>query len=498
MSVAPVSSPSLAQVFSVGVGWLLVGRVGYVIASVATVPILARLLTPTEFGVMAAITIVQSLASTLTESGFSGPVIQKEHLSTESRNAIFCIAAVFGLSLTVVISLSAPAIGSYFAVPGLSYPLIITMLILPVRSAAAVSKAIMLREHQYRNFTIATNLAYCIGYAIPAVTLAWLGYGIWALVIPTLIMTVLELAFILWINGMPGKITFRLGDSGILYSGLANTLTHVLNWGALSTPNIVVGSLLGLDALGLYSRAGKLFSLADQILVDSMRPAFLSGLSSLRNTDQRRIAFKRALSLLMPFYFVLSALLVFHAEAIVRIMLGSQWLAIVPVVQVLFFAFAGRTGYKTAEAFAMSTGQFASAAVRQALYLTLVVIGVGVGSRFGLIGVACGFAAAVWGFYLISMAWVMRLALLGKREIGLAHLRTLLIVLLILVADSAVSWQLADVGWLWSNVLGGAVGLLSAAVCFYYAPRSLIGSDLAWTRDRILSILEMQTISKGS
>ena len=97
--------------------------------------------------------------------------------------------------------------------------------------------------------------------------LAWFGFGVWALVIPTLTAAMLELFYALWVVGKPTYLTLRIDDDEMIKSGLTMTLTNILNWAALSTPNIAVGRMIGVDALGLYSRAGKIYSLATQLSV---------------------------------------------------------------------------------------------------------------------------------------------------------------------------------------------------------------------------------------
>ena len=209
-------------------------------------------------------------------------------------------------------------------------------------------------------------------------------------------------------------------------------------------------------------------------------PVFFSGMSSLRTKEEGDIAFKRTLSVLLPFYLTLAAFLIIHAEAIVRLMLGSQWLSIIPVVQILFAAFAGRCGFKIAEVFALSKGKFKSAAVRQAIYLVAVVIGCGVGSVFGLIGVAFGFALAIWLFYIISMSWSTRLASITWRELGLIHLRAILLVIPAAYIDVLVDASLDQHHWLWAQIAGAASGLATFIAIVLFAPVMLLGQDLAW------------------
>ena len=150
MNVVQPNSHSSASTFGAGIGWLLAGRAGFIVTTLVTVPVLARLLTPTEFGIMAAITVVQSLGNAVAEGGFAAPIVQREQLSISSRNGIFFLTGAIGLLLAIGIGAAASLIENLFAIKGLATPLMIAVLTLPISGATLALEAIMVREHKYR------------------------------------------------------------------------------------------------------------------------------------------------------------------------------------------------------------------------------------------------------------------------------------------------------------------------------------------------------------
>jgi teichuronic acid exporter len=472
-----------------GVGWLLIGRIAILLAGLSSMSILARLLSPVEFGAMATITVVVSLGTTIAQGGFCDPLIQAEELSERTKCASFFLAIVIGLALALACVAASPLIESFFSIEKLTLPLIAASVSVPVSAASSVISAIMIREHRYREVMRGLALSSWFGYAIPAVAFAWYGFGVWSLVIPTALAALVELIYLLAFAWKPRIGALYHDDTTMLANGAATIIGNLLNWVALSVPTLVVGRMLGVEALGLYSRAARLYSLSIQVFSEAFEKVFFSGLSSMGSQGSKDAVFKSSAAVIVPFYYFFSALMIIHCEAIVRILLGSQWLTIVPVAQVLFLALAGRSGYKITETFLLSKGLFRSAAVRQLIYLSLVSASLLAGGPFGLLGIAWGFAAAVWIFYGISLVWASSLAKMSFVEVAVLHLRAVFIV----AVPVSVDWLIQDATtgsyWLLAHGIAGIAALIAAAATLLLAPSFVIGADLGWVRSGMLSFV---------
>jgi teichuronic acid exporter len=484
----------LTRKLGAGVGWLMIGRLGMALSGLASSAVLARLMSPREFGMMAAITVVLFLGNALTEGGFVSPIIQRTTIDPDLRNAIFSLSAMFGLLLGLTAAAVAPWVSGFFKIQGLEWPLSAAAVIIPIKATAAPAIGLLMRDHRYRDVTVAALVSNIFAYSIIAIVLAALGLGIWALVIPTILAALTELIMVGRSVGLPRKFVWRITDRSFINDWRAAVSSGLLNWGALSSPNVIVGRLFGADGLGLYSRAGSLFSMATQLFSTTVERVMFSGLSGVQDDTARVTSlFRRMLAVLLPIYFTIGVALAIHAEPIVRILFGPQWLAIIPVTSVLFLAFSGRASYKISESLALSKGRFNSVAFRQLLYLVLVCAGLLAGSPQGLLGVSIGFTAAIWVFYAVSVFQARRLVHLTWGSLAIVHARAVTIAGVGALIDIAVIWSLSRFGWLLAHGGGAISSTIVLAITCWLLPDRVLGEDLVWARRRVLSLLKLRT-----
>jgi teichuronic acid exporter len=488
---------SLTRKLGAGVGWLMIGRVGLALSGLAASAVLARLMSPREFGMMAAITVVLFLGNALTEGGFVSPIIQRKKIELDLRNAIFSLSAMLGLMLGLMAAAASPWFSHFFSMEGLEWPLAAAAIIIPIKATAAPAIGLLMRDHRYREVTVAALVSNVFAYSVVAIVLAAFQLGIWALVIPSILAAMTELTLVGRAVGLPRKFVWKITDRTFINDWRAAVLSGLLNWGALSSPSVIVGRLFGADGLGLYSRAGSLFSMATQLFSTTVERVMFSGLSDVWEESARvSSVFRRTLAVLLPIYFTLGAALAIHAEPIVRILFGSQWLAAIPVTSVLFLAFAGRASYKISESLALSKGRFNSVAYRQLLYLTLVSIGLLAGSQYGLVGVAIGFTAAIWVFYIVSVLQARRLVNLTWSDIAIVHARAVVIAATGALVDLASIWSLARFGWFLSHCTGALTLIVVLTTTLWLLPDRALGEDFVWARRRILSVIQFRTSTR--
>jgi teichuronic acid exporter len=480
----------LTRKLGTGVGWLMAGRLGLAVAGLASSAVLARLMSPREFGMMAAITVILFLGNALTEGGFVSPIIQRPTIEEGLRNAVFSLSAVFGLALAAVAVIVSPWVSRFFRIEGLEFPLAVAAIIIPIKATAAPAIGLLMRDHRYREVAIAALAANILAYSIGAIVMAAAGFGIWALVIPTVLAAATELFLVGRAAGLPSKFVWMIADRGFIKDWRAAMLSGLLNWGALSSSNVIVGRMFGADGLGLYSRSGSLFSMATQLFSTSVERVIFSGLSGLQQDSERVSAgFRRMLAVLLPIYFTIGVVLAIHSEPIIRILFGSQWIEIIPVTSVLFIAFAGRASYKISESLALSKGRFNSVALRQLLYLVLVCAGLLAGSRQGLIGVSLGFTIAIWTFYAVSVLQARSLVSLTWAEIVVIHVRAISIAVIPGLVDVATIRTFSYLGWFVSHSAGAFAMLAFFAATARLVPDRLLGEDVSWARRRVVSLI---------
>jgi PST family polysaccharide transporter len=199
-----------------------------------------------------------------------------------------------------------------------------------------------------------------------------------------------------------------------------------------------------------------------------------------------RASFERVLALSIPFFAVLSALLVLHARAIVLVALGPKWMDTIPVAQILFCALVPRCTYKVSESLAFAFGRSGAAAVRQGLFAAMIIGGSIVGARFGAPGVAVAASLSITAFYVVSMGFAARLVGLRGWSLALAHLRAAVLAACVGGADFLVgAFVEARLGFWPGELAGAAVGGIAVLALFCTIPRAWLGHDLSTLRAQL-------------
>ncbi len=484
------------------VSWLLAARVVSIVTSIATASVLARLLSPADFGVQAILGIVVLLAAALLEGTFAVPLLQRAEIDPALVSSALWLSVAAGLACMGALILGAPWIGQAAHAPRLRLPLLLTALILPLRALSSVGVALLERQRDYRAISLASMIGNLV-YTALAIAMALQGYGLWALVIPTLVQVVLEGV----LNTVRARVPLstapsRRGVRALFHAGGATTITQLLNWAGLNSPSLITSHLFGAYALGFYARAANLQSSALQLSGGPIGRVLVPTFASLQGApDKLRDTFKRFLGAMLPLNALVTTVAVVHAEAIVRLLLGRKWFGAIPILQALFLGFLPRSAYRVSEALAMGSGRYGAAAVRQGIYLLAVLAGALIGGHFGILPLTLGVTAGVWVFYALSLTQAEALSGVGWSWIGRAHLQALALALVVGLPDAVVVFWVRQLRHpanpasfkallmiLISHTAGGMVGLgVLIIVIGLFGDR--LGQQVAGVRSRGLALV---------
>ena len=421
------------------VSWLLAARGVAIATSLLTASVLARLLSPADFGVQAIVGIVVLLAAALSDGTFAVPLLQRAEIDPALVSSALWLSVGVGAACMGALILGAPWIGAAAHAPRLGAPLLLTAFVLPIRGMSSVGVALLERKRDYRAISMA-SMAGNLVYTVLAIAMAVRGYGLWSLVVPTLVQVVLEAG----LNTARARLPLstppsRRGADTLFHAGAATTATQLLNWAGLNGPSLIASNLLGPYVLGFYARAANLQNTALQLSGGPVGRVLVPTFASLQGApDRLRETFKRFMGAVLPLNALVSMVAVVHGEAIVRLLLGRKWFGAIPIVQLLFLGFLPRSAYKVTEALALGSGRYGAAAGRQAIYLTAVVAGALIGGQFGILPLTLGVTLGLWVFYGFSLAQAEALSGAGWRWTGRAHLQALVLALIVGLPDAAV------------------------------------------------------------
>lgn len=330
------SSATLRDASVRGAFWSLVQQLVGRGLSFVVFAILARLLTPNDFGLVALVTGFLALLEMFVDQGFSVVIVQREHLDDEHLDSVFWINLALGVVLAGIFILAGPLVARAFDAPEIAplIPWMATTLI--VRGASGVHEGLLRRELQYRALAIRSLLASCIG-GLAGIVAAARGLGVWSLIIYQLVSGGIGL-LTLW-QASPWRPRLRIARSKVVE--ILRFSIYLLGGGLLEfmsrrSDDFLIGYSLGPSPLGVYSVPYRLFSVLVQFFVKSLSGVALSTLSRLERTHERLVAalgktVKLTSGLTLPIFGGVAVM----SRDIVITCFGSKWTASVPVLQVL-------------------------------------------------------------------------------------------------------------------------------------------------------------------
>lgn len=423
-STDPASKPPRLVATAVsGAAWMAVGQVAATVLKFATLPVLARLLSPAEFGVAAAGLLIAELALMFSEAGMAQALVQRPQLRPEHVRVAFTVMLLLGLGAAIAVGLSGPAIADFFGMPSLERIVPVLAVLIPIQGLSAISLALLSRQGRFRYLAMARLPCVALGYSFVAIGLALAGAGVWALVLGTISRDMLLLLVFYAAARHDLRPSFnRQALKDLAGFSTGQTLAKLANYAAQNGDYAVVGRLLGAQALGYYGRAYQLMMLPASF-VSLVAGRVLFPLMASVQEDKARLAsaylrcLASAIALTLPLSVVLSAC----AEDIVLVFLGDQWAPVATPFATLSLVVAFRSARNIAHAATIAQGESFRLAWQQGICALLVMIGAALGTRWGIDGVAVAVAAVILIHYALSAQLANRLLRVSWQQFGRVH-----------------------------------------------------------------------------
>lgn len=384
---------------------------------------LARLLTPRDFGIVGSATIFGGLANLLAQMGVAPAIVQSRSITDRHLRLGFTVAVLLGLLMSGLMSLTAPRIALFFSVPELVGVLRIYSASFVLAALGAVSEALLQREMAFKSLMRINVLSYLIGYSVVAVGLAYSGAGAWALIYGLIGQRLMQTVLAYSMRPHPVKPLFAVAEArSMVRFGVGYTLAQLFNYGANQGDYIVIGRLLGVPSLGVYSRAYQLMMMPTKYFGQALVKVLFPAMAAIQDDRKRlRRAYLRSVGLISSIITPLCAIMLICGPEIVRIALGGGWDSAIVPFQLLCTGVLFRTIYKLSDSLAEATGAVFQRAGRELFYLSCVIGGTTIGSRWELPGVSVGVVLAIFLNYLIGAEMSARALQIRRRELLSMH-----------------------------------------------------------------------------
>ena len=301
--------------------------------------ILARLLTPAEYGIMAMIAIFIAVSNSIVDSGFSNALIRKVRIDRVDYNTVFVFNLIVSIVLYILLYTSAPAISLFFKEPVLTNVLRVIGLILIVNALGIIPRTILVRGIDFKTQT-KVSIISSVSSGLAGVGMAIMGFGVWSLVWQQLSRQILNSLF-LWIfcKWIPQwefsiksfKEMFGFGYK-LLLSGLLDTLYKNIYY-------VIIGRCYSPAQLGQYSRAEQFNMIFSSNLTSIVQRVSYPVLSSIQEEPERlREAYRQIIKTTMLVTFACMLGLAAVAKPLIIILIGEKWLPAVSFLQIICFS----------------------------------------------------------------------------------------------------------------------------------------------------------------
>ena len=318
------------------VTWSYLAIVSKTLMTLAVLAVLARLLTPHEFGLVGITWIVADLARRLGETSIGHALVQQRELQKRHLDLALTLSLAIGIVTAAATWLMAPSLGSLFKAPALPQYLQLSCLAFVVASFNVVPSHWLRREFRFKQLRLADLLAYAVGYGALATSLAFLGFGAWALVAGELARVLTHTAVVAML-APTGRLRFAFREAGELVSrSTGYMLLQGLDFTIRNAPYVAVGRWLGFASLGHYNRAERLASLLPQYVEQGVfEVAFAAVSRRQQQPEHLGLVYAHSMEAFALASTPISAFLFVAAPELVAIVFGSQWAATVPVLEIL-------------------------------------------------------------------------------------------------------------------------------------------------------------------
>jgi len=381
----------------------------FLLQSVMTV-VLARLLTPADFGIVAMVVAVTGLGQAFADLGLSEATIQREDINDRQVSALFWINVAVGLALMLITAGLAPILAWFYHEPRLKEVALVLSSLFLIGGLRVQHDALLKRQMRFRALAIRDVASSAVGVSA-AILMAWRGAGYWAIVAFPVASQFTRMALswmaARWIPGLPrrGANVRSLVAFGGNVAG-----SYLLTNMTRNADNVLIGWWWGATPLGLYSRAYNLLMLPVRQLSLPAGSVAVPAFSRLQD-DPERFAryYLRLVNLMVWISTPVFGFLFVAAGPVIALALGHQWGEAAPVFQILVISALGHLLFDSTIWLFVSRGQ-SGRLLRLLLIISPVIVGsYAIGIPFGIKGVALSGSLGMVGV----LFWVLKYAFHG-------------------------------------------------------------------------------------
>lgn len=374
-----------------GVKWTTLSSVCGVAIHILQISILARILTPEDFGLMALGMVAIGFAQAFSDMGISQAIIHKQEITKNQLSTLYWLNIIAACFCSLLLIASSPFIAAFYKNEALIPVLLVISSIFVLQSIGQQYQIILQKNLMFNTIARIDVTSKLVGFFL-SITLALLNAGVYALVFGVL-FTTLTAALLYLFQGLAEhkpRFVFNLKDvDEFLSFGLYTMGDRAINFFSTQIDTLIIGRLIGVESLGIYSVAKTLVLRPLQVINPIITRVSLPIMAKIQNDKTKLSAmYLEMMSALGSVNFPLYAAAIIFAPALVSILLGEQWHEATLVVQILAVWAMMRSIGNPIGSLVLSQGRYRLGFWWNVFVFVLTVPVVLMGSKHGISGVA--------------------------------------------------------------------------------------------------------------
>lgn len=425
--------------------WKLFEQSASSVVSLIVQIVMARLLAPDEFGMLAIMLVFVNVGNVIVQSGLNTAIIQGPDVTERDYSTVFWMSLVVSIVLYLTVWAASPAIADYYSMASIVWPLRALVLILIINAFNSIQEAIVARSLEFNKTARATVTASVTSGTIGIIS-ALLGAGLWALVVQQLLFQLVKSIVLAFQISWKPRLVFEPERAVVLFRFSWKLLVSgLIEQGYQSLSDLMIGKVFDSPSLGYVSQ-GKKYPQALGLMLDgAIQPVMLSAVARVQDDGEKvkrlaRRALKTSTFLIAP----AMTLFAFVAESVVLLLLGERWLPCVPYLRMYCFVYALLPVHTT-------NLQVLNGVGRSDLYLRLEVIKkiIGISTLCFTVFVLRDLTAIVGGYVVTGIICTFVNAHPNKRVIGYSYLeqiRDILPAFALAIVSGALTYPISFAG----------------------------------------------------
>jgi PST family polysaccharide transporter len=370
--------------------------------------VMTRLLLKEDYGLMAIINAFIGIGNIFVMGGMGSALIQRKKINNKHINGALQTSVLIGLVLYATLYILAPSIASAYDDLRLDSLIKVSSLNLVLLALGSISTNLLFKNYFFRQVAIVNIVSNIIGYGT-GVYLAMNGYGVWSLVMATLVASLVSSLALFYLAPIKISLKFHYKEASELFGfGFGIVLLSFSSFLSRNGLNLIFGKFFAQDILGVYERTSRVKEIPSELLAKIMNQVMFPVMSEIQDENERLIKiYKFGLGFSNSIMIPATVFLVFFSAEIVQILMGPNWPEAVLPLQIMFLILTFSNAGKTTDEVIKAKGLVYKNVTRKYIFTAIILVLSGIlGYFYGIIGAAIGIVISHFINYVMMIVLV--------------------------------------------------------------------------------------------